>query len=81
MKRFFLVIIFLALCFDLSACKKELPQNAKVDWYLKDYDECLNMARGRSEYVHTTMQEDALGKTINNCMSERGWAPGGDDLN
>ena len=66
------LIVFLVLVL-VSACTKKVDQNAYVDFYGLNYQDCVNKARGKTEFTHNSMQEETLGYAISNCMSEYGW--------
>jgi hypothetical protein len=43
-------------------------------FYGPDYMACLKVARYRSQFVHESMREEALGELLNECMFARGYS-------
>lgn len=48
------------------------PSGTAGDFYGNDYMQCLQVARYRSQFVHESMREQAVGELLNDCMFARG---------
>jgi hypothetical protein len=48
------------------------PGGTAGNFYGNDYMQCLQVARYRSQFVHESMREQAIGELLNDCMFARG---------
>lgn len=51
---------------------QQQPGGTAGNFYGNDYMQCLQVARHRSQFVHESMREQAIGELLNDCMFARG---------
>ncbi|NDF11885.1 MAG: hypothetical protein EB060_03590 [Proteobacteria bacterium] len=63
----------ISLAVLLSPLSAAFAQQNTNEIYGAQYMECLAEARQRTQYVHESIREQAMGEMLNGCMYAKGW--------